>query len=47
MGATPTEFTERARVSGIEGKTWNHLVLVGDTCWRPTPKMATFRLSGR
>ena len=28
--ATPDEFTELARVPAIEGKTWNHPVLVGD-----------------
>ena len=28
--ATPDQFTELARFPAIEGKTWNHPVLVGD-----------------
>ena len=30
VAATPDKFTEIARVPAIEGKTWNHPVLVGD-----------------
>ena len=30
VGATPDQFTELARLPAIEGKTWNHPVLVGD-----------------
>ncbi len=30
VGATPDQFTELARFPAIEGKTWNHPVLVGD-----------------
>ena len=38
VGATPDEFTELARFQAIEGKTWNHPVLVGDSCWFATAK---------
>jgi hypothetical protein len=30
VSATPAPFTELARFKAIEGKTWNHPVLVGD-----------------
>jgi hypothetical protein len=43
--ATPDQFTEVARVKGIEGKTWNHPVLVGDVLLvRNGEEMAAFRL---
>jgi hypothetical protein len=43
--ATPDQFTEVARVKGIEGKTWNHPVVVGDILLlRNGEEMAAFRL---
>jgi hypothetical protein len=44
--ATPDQFKEIARVPAIEGKTWNHPVLVGDTLLvRNGEQMAAFRLA--
>ena len=46
IGATPEQFKEIARVPAIEGKTWNHPVLVGDILLvRNGQEMAAFRLA--
>jgi outer membrane protein assembly factor BamB len=43
--ATADQFTEIARVPAIEGKTWNHPVVVGDVALiRNDQEMAAFRL---
>ena len=48
VDATPAGFNERARVPAIEGKTWNHPVLVDDILLvRNTEEMAAFRLTRR
>ncbi len=45
VAATSDQFTELARFKAIEGKTWNHPVLVGDTLLvRNGEEMAAFRL---
>ncbi len=44
--ATPDQFTQIARFPAIEGKTWNHPVLVGNILLvRNGEEMAAFRLS--
>jgi outer membrane protein assembly factor BamB len=46
VGATTDRFTEVARFTVLEGKTWNHPVLVGDVLLvRNGEEMAAFRLS--
>jgi hypothetical protein len=45
VGATPDQFKEVARMPALEGKTWNHPVLVGDMLLlRNGEQMAAFRL---
>jgi outer membrane protein assembly factor BamB len=45
VAATPDQFNERAKVEAIQGKTWNHPVLVGDILLvRNAEEMAAYRL---
>ena len=45
VSATPEGFSEVARAKGIEGKTWNHPVLIGEILLvRNGEEMAAFRL---
>ncbi len=45
VSATPDQFNERAKVEAIQGKTWNHPVLVGDILLvRNGEEMAAYRL---
>ena len=44
--AIPDQYTEGALFRAIEGKTWNHPVLAGDTLLvRNSEEMVAFRLS--
>jgi outer membrane protein assembly factor BamB len=46
VSATPDAFKELARFKAIDGKTWNHPVVVGDTVLvRNGEEMAAFRLA--
>jgi outer membrane protein assembly factor BamB len=46
VSATADQFRELARVPAIDGKTWNHPVLIGDVLLvRNGEEMAAFRLS--
>jgi outer membrane protein assembly factor BamB len=46
VSATSDKFDEIARFPAIDGKTWNHPVLVGDVLLvRNGEEMAAFRLS--
>jgi len=46
VSATPDQFTERATFQAIEGKTWNHPVLVHDMLLvRNSEQMAAFKLT--
>ena len=46
VAATPEKFTEHARLPAVEGKTWNHPVLVDDVLLaRNAQEMVAFRLA--
>jgi outer membrane protein assembly factor BamB len=46
VGATPDKYTEVAKAPALDGKTWNHPVIVGDILLvRNGEQMAAFRLA--
>ena len=46
VGATPEQYKEISRFRALDGKTWNHPVIVGDTLFvRNGEEMAAFRLA--
>jgi len=46
VGATPEQYTELAKFTALDGKTWNHPVLAGDTLLvRNGEEMVAFRLT--
>src|SRR5262249_19079026 len=45
VSATPSQFTELSKIPAMEGKTWNHLVVVKDVLYvRNGQEMVAYRL---